>query len=134
MGHSKGLRSGTRYAFSRTFRQHGASGLTTFMRPFNVGDYVDIVVNGSVHKGMPFKLFHGRTGIIYNVTRRAVGVEINKQVRGRIEKKRVNVRVDHIRPSTCRQGFLNRKAANEEVRHHSIPPQAVQQCVVLLHP
>jgi ribosomal protein L21E len=46
-----------------------------------LGDYVDIKVNPSIHKGMPFKAFHGRTGVIFNVTKRAVGVRVNKQVR-----------------------------------------------------
>jgi large subunit ribosomal protein L21e len=48
-----------------------------------VGDYVDIKVNAAVHKGMPFKFYHGRTGVIWNVTKRALGVEINKTARGR---------------------------------------------------
>lgn len=30
---------------------------------------------------MPHKVYHGRTGIVWNVTKRAVGVEVNKQVR-----------------------------------------------------
>jgi hypothetical protein len=45
-----------------------------------VGDLVDIVANAAVHKGMPHKFYHGRTGTVFNVTPRAVGVEVNKQV------------------------------------------------------
>ena len=30
---------------------------------------------------MPHKTYHGRTGIVFNVTRRALGVEVNKQAR-----------------------------------------------------
>jgi large subunit ribosomal protein L21e len=29
---------------------------------------------------MPHKFYHGRTGIVWNVSKRAVGVVINKQV------------------------------------------------------
>jgi ribosomal protein L21E len=29
---------------------------------------------------MAFKWYHGKTGVIWNVTKRAVGVEVNKQV------------------------------------------------------
>jgi large subunit ribosomal protein L21e len=29
---------------------------------------------------MPHKFYHGRTGRVWNVTKRAIGVEINKQV------------------------------------------------------
>jgi large subunit ribosomal protein L21e len=41
-----------------------------------------VKVNAAVHKGMPFKFYHGRTGVIWNVTKRALGVELNKTVRG----------------------------------------------------
>jgi ribosomal protein L21E len=77
-----GLRSRTRDLFSRPFRQKGYIALTTYLRNFKIGDYVDIKVNGAVHKGMPHKFYHGRTGIVWNVTKRAVGVVMNKQVSG----------------------------------------------------
>ena len=73
-----------------------------------LGDVVEIVANSSIHEGMPHKTYHGRTGIVYNVSKRAVGVEVNKVIRNRREKKRVNVRIEHIRPSKCREDFLNR--------------------------
>ena len=31
-------------------------------------------------QGMPHKVYHGRTGVVWNVTKRSVGVEVNKQV------------------------------------------------------
>ena len=31
-------------------------------------------------QGMPFKWYHGKTGVVWNVTKRALGVEINKRV------------------------------------------------------
>jgi ribosomal protein L21E len=30
---------------------------------------------------MPHKWYHGKTGLVWNVTKRAIGVEINKRVR-----------------------------------------------------
>jgi large subunit ribosomal protein L21e len=75
-----GLRSSTRDLFSRAFRQKGYIPLTTYLRNFKIGQYVDVKVNGAVHKGMPHKFYHGRTGIVWNVTKRAVGVVMNKQV------------------------------------------------------
>ena len=50
-----------------------------------VGQHVDIKVNPAVQKGMPYLAYQGRTGIIWNVTPRAVGVELNKQVRLTLE-------------------------------------------------
>lgn len=76
-----GLRYGTRSMFARAFRKKGYIPVSTYLRNFKIGDYVDIKVNGAVHKGMPFKIYHGRTGRVWNVTKRAIGVEVNKQVR-----------------------------------------------------
>ena len=80
MGRAKGLRARTRDSFSRAFRKKGVIPLSTYLRTFKVGQYVDIKVNSAVHKGMPFKVYHGRTGVVWNVTKRAVGVEVNKEV------------------------------------------------------
>ena len=75
-----GLRSRTRDLFARPFRKKGYIPLTTYLRTFRIGEYVDIKVNGAIHKGMPHKFYHGRTGKVWNVTKRAIGVEVNKQV------------------------------------------------------
>ena len=58
---------------------------------------------------------YSRTGIVYNVTPRAVGVIINKIVGNRYIEKRVNIRVEHIRHSGCRQEFLDRVKRNTAV-------------------
>ena len=49
---------------------------------------------------------------MYNVTPRAVGVIVNKVVGNRYIEKRVNVRVEHVRHSGCRQAFLDRVQQN----------------------
>ncbi|ODQ77814.1 hypothetical protein BABINDRAFT_181486 [Babjeviella inositovora NRRL Y-12698] len=112
MGKSRGYRSGTRYAFQRDFKKHGAIPLSTYMKIYKVGDIVDIKANGSIQKGMPHKYYHGKTGIIYNVTKSAVGVIINKIVGHRYLEKRVNLKVEHIKHSKCREEFLNRVKEN----------------------
>jgi large subunit ribosomal protein L21e len=76
-----GVRSRTRDLFARPFRKKGYIPLSTYLRTYKVGDYVDVKVNGAVHKGMPHKFYHGRTGRVWNVTKRAIGVVINKQAR-----------------------------------------------------
>merc|ERR1712021_185183 len=70
----------------------------------------------SIHKGMPHKGYHGRTGIIFNVTKSAVGVRVNKFVNGRIIEKRIHVRVEHVRKSKCQKEILARKVANEAAK------------------
>ncbi|KAM5431667.1 60S ribosomal protein L21A [Microsporum canis] len=112
MGHSAGLRAGTRYAFSRDFKKKGVIPLSTYMKIYRVGDIVDLKVNGAVQKGMPHKDFHGKTGVVYNVTKSAVGVIIYKRVGNRYIEKRVNVRIEHINHSRSREEFLNRVKEN----------------------
>ena len=108
MTNTKGYRRGTRYMFSRRFRTKGVMPLSTYLKVYKRGDIVDIKGNGAVQKGMPHKSYHGRTGRVYNVTQHAVGVIVNKRVRGRIIPKRINVRVEHVKHSNCRLDFLNR--------------------------
>lgn len=81
MVNSKGIRRGTRYMFARDFRKHGVEHLSTYYRTYRRGDIVDIKANGAFQKGMPFKVYHGRTGRVFNVTKHAVGVIVNKRVR-----------------------------------------------------
>ncbi|KAI9793576.1 MAG: hypothetical protein M1833_000721 [Piccolia ochrophora] len=114
MGHSHGLRAGTRYSFARGFKNHGMIRLSTYLRQYKVGDIVDIKVNGAVQKGMPHKVYHGKTGVVYNVTQRAVGVIIYKKVGNRYIEKRVNVRIEHIALSRSRDDFIRRVKENAE--------------------
>ncbi|CAI9100975.1 OLC1v1038173C1 [Oldenlandia corymbosa var. corymbosa] len=111
-----GVRARTRDSFSRGFRKRGTIPLTTYLRTFKTGQYVDIKVNGAVHKGMPHKYYHGRTGRIWNVTKRAVGVEVNKQVGNRIIRKRIHVRVEHVMPSRCNEEIKHRIKRNDELK------------------
>lgn len=63
---------------------------------------------------MPHKVYHGKTGVIYNVTRTSVGVIIYKKVGHRYLEKRVNVRVEHINSSRSREEFVRRVKENAE--------------------
>ncbi|EAT40556.1 AAEL007715-PA [Aedes aegypti] len=117
MTNSKGYRRGTRDMFSRPFRKHGTIPLSTYLKVYKAGDYVDIKGHGAVHKGMPYKAYHGKTGRVYNVTKHALGVIVNKRVRGKILAKRINVRIEHVKPSRCREDFLRRVKENDAARH-----------------
>ncbi|QIW98808.1 hypothetical protein AMS68_004326 [Peltaster fructicola] len=112
MGHAAGLRAGTRYAFSRGFKQRGMIALSTYLKQYKVGDIVDVVANGAVQKGMPYKVYHGKTGVVYDVTKSAVGVMLYRQVGNRYIQKRLHVRVEHVRHSRSREEFLNRVKEN----------------------
>ena len=118
MTHSYGLKRKTRYKFKKGFRQHGSIHIAKTLTTYKIGDIVDVVVDGAIHKGMPYKYYHGRTGTVFNVNPRAIGVVVNKQVRNRIIPKRLHIRVEHLRLSTCRSAFLDRIRANDKVHPH----------------
>ena len=99
MNNTKGKRRDTRYMFSRPFRKHGVVPLATCMRIYRKGDIVDIKGTGTVQKGMPHKCYHGKTGRVCSVTQHAVGIIINKPVKGKILAKRINVCIEHIKQS-----------------------------------
>ena len=116
MPHSFGYKARTRDMFARAFRKQGSYELSKYFIEYKVGDIVDIKGDGSVQKGMPHKFYHGRTGIVFNVTKSGVGVEVNKLVNGRILKKRICIRVEHCRPSRSREDFLSRVKSNESLK------------------
>lgn len=116
MVNPNGYRRGTRYLFSRKFRHHGTEKLSTFLKVYKRGDIVDIKGNGAFHKGMPHKFYHGKTGRVYNVTKHAVGVIVNKRVRTRVIPKKINVRIEHVSHSTCRQDFIDRLNHNDQLK------------------
>jgi len=111
-----GVRARTRDLFARPFRKKGYAPLSTYLRTYKIGQYVDIKVNGSIHKGMPHKFYHGRTGVVWNVTKRAIGVEMNKEVRNKIIKKRIHVRIEHVQPSRCAEDAILRRKNNDQLK------------------
>jgi large subunit ribosomal protein L21e len=113
---TKGYRRGTRYLFARRFRHRGPEHLSTYLQVFKRGEFVDIKGNGAIQKGMPHKCYHGRTGRVYNVTRRGLGVCVNKRVRGRIMPKKICVRIEHVKKSRCNEEFEKRKEQNKELK------------------
>mmetsp|Transcript_6942 Transcript_6942/g.10579 ORF Transcript_6942/g.10579 Transcript_6942/m.10579 type:complete len:165 (-) Transcript_6942:184-678(-) len=115
MPHSYGYRARTRDLFCKGFRKNGTLPTQRYLKTFKLGDLVDIKADGAIQKGMPHKFYHGKTGVVWNITKRAIGVEVNKQVGGRIMKKRIHVRMEHLKHSTCRTEFLERVKKNDRV-------------------
>ena len=63
---------------------------------------------------MPHKVFNGKTGVVYNVTKSSVGVILYKIVRNRYLEKRINVRIEHVKHSRSREDFIRRVRENAE--------------------
>merc|ERR1712072_306858 len=79
----------------------------------------DVKVDPSQQKGMPFQFYHGRSGVVFNVNKRAVGVEITKTVGTRQMRKRMHVRIEHVRRSRCNEDFLRRVKENDVIKQEA---------------
>merc|ERR1719191_141319 len=63
---------------------------------------------------MPYNIYHGKTGVVFNVTAHAVGVEVTKVVGNRQLRKRLHVKIEHVRRSRCNEDFLKRVKSNDK--------------------
>ncbi len=91
----RGYRHRTRKLFKKSVRERGiVPPLSLLMVNYNVGERVHIVVNPSVHAGMPHRRYHGRTGIIIGKRGKCYVVSVmlgNKE-------KTLFIRPEHLKP------------------------------------
>ena len=89
---SKGPRANTRYKLQKKPRNRGLSPITRGLQTFESGDRVNIVIDPSVHKGMPSSRFHGLTGIVI----RSRGSAYEVDVKTGNKHKTVVARPEHL--------------------------------------
>ncbi|EDL42526.1 ribosomal protein L21e, putative, truncated, partial [Plasmodium vivax] len=53
--------------------------------------------------------------LLFHITKREVGVLVNKRVKHRIIQKKVCVRIEHVRKSRCNEDFKLRKEKNSQI-------------------
>merc|ERR1712137_447848 len=106
-------------------------------KEYHVGDTVDIKVNSAVQKGMPYRFYHGRTGKIYMVTKKVVGVLLARRRKSKMRRRFILARVEHIRhnkgAAIQRKKEELQKEYKEKVAQHKsgkgeqpqIPPELV---------
>ena len=92
----RGFRHRTRKLLKKHVREKGSvPPLSLIMREYNMGERVHIKINPSVHKGMPHRRYHGKTGIIVGKRGKAYLVELYLGKK----KKTLIVRPEHLRPA-----------------------------------
>lgn len=79
---------------SKRIRNKGLNSLSAVLIDYEEGDRVNIVIDSAVHKGMPHKRYHGRTGVVSGRRGRAllVDVSLGKAIKSLI------IRPEHLRP------------------------------------
>jgi len=90
---SKGIRSKSRKTLRKKPRERGIHSIARALQEFEVGDSVSIVINPSVHKGMPHVRFQGHTGKVEGKQGESFIVGIND---GKKHKTLI-VRSEHLR-------------------------------------
>ncbi len=69
-------------------------GVSFMLREYHEGDRALVIIDPSQHKGLPHRRYHGKVGIIRNVGKRAIILDVklgNKT-------KTLITRFDHIKP------------------------------------
>jgi len=92
---SHGYRARTRSLMSKRPRNRGISPLGSMLIEYQEGQRVNIVIDPSMHKGMPHRRYQGRTGIVKGMRGRGVIVEVSL---GKATKTLI-VRPEHLRPN-----------------------------------
>ncbi len=73
---SHGFRVKTRKKLRKKPRDRGMPPISKGFRTFETGSYVAVVIDPSIHKGMPHPRFQGRTGVVKGMQGRVYKVEI----------------------------------------------------------
>ncbi|MHB8606140.1 MAG: 50S ribosomal protein L21e [Thermoplasmatota archaeon] len=90
---SKGTRSKSRYKLLKEHRNRGMPPITHSLRVFEEGTTVTIVINSSVHAGLPHPRFQGLTGKV--VERRGNAFVVAVRTGGKT--KQLIARPEHLR-------------------------------------
>uniref|UniRef100_A0A090XED8 60S ribosomal protein L21 n=1 Tax=Ixodes ricinus TaxID=34613 RepID=A0A090XED8_IXORI len=117
MVNTKGYRRGTRYLFARGFRKHGVETTCPPSSRSTSGETtLTLRATEPSRRVCRTNSTTARRAECSNVTPHGVGVIVNKRVRHRIIAKRINLRIEHVKHSKCRQDFLERAKKNRELR------------------
>ena len=91
---AKGFRRKTRSLLTKKPRERGKIGLTKFLHEYKAGEKAVVKIDPSVHKGMPYRRFQGKIGVILNKKGRSYVVNVTQ---GEAEKE-IIVRPEHLEP------------------------------------
>lgn len=94
MRKSKGFRSSARRLLTKEPREHGKLRLSKLLYEYQPGTSVVIMIDSSVHKGMPHRRYHGKVGTVLNKRGRSYVVSVSQGD----AMKEIIVRPEHLEP------------------------------------
>lgn len=69
-------------------------GVSFLLQKYNVGQQALVIIDPRQHKGLPHRRYHGKVGIIKQVGRRAITLDVKLGKKS----KTLITRFDHIKP------------------------------------
>lgn len=84
------------------------------MRIYKKGDIVEIKGIVTVQKSIAHKCYHGKPRRVYDAIQHTVGISENKQVKGQILAKRINVWIEHGQHCKSQENFLKQVKEKDE--------------------
>ena len=69
-------------------------GVSFLLRDYNVGDKALVIIDPRQHKGLPHRRYHGKVGLVTEVGRRHVVLDVKLGQK----TKTLITRLDHIKP------------------------------------
>jgi large subunit ribosomal protein L21e len=93
MERSKGFRSNTREKLKKETRRRGIIPPTRILQTYKAGEKVHIVLEPSIHDGMPHPRFHGLTGTVLGMR----GASYVLEIKDGDKTKTIISRPEHLR-------------------------------------
>ena len=89
-----GRSHGFRHKSRSVLKKDGPRGISFLLREYKVGDRVLIQIDSRQHKAIPHRRYHGKVGLVKNVGRRTVILDVKLGDK----TKTLITRLDHIKP------------------------------------
>ena len=89
-GRSHGFRHKSRSVMTKS----APRGVSFLLREYQVGQQALVIIDPRQHKGLPHRRYHGKVGIVKNVGRRSVTLDVKLGDK----TKTLITRLDHIKP------------------------------------
>ncbi len=89
-GRSHGFRHKSRSVMTKS----APRGVSFLLREYQVGQQALVIIDPRQHKGLPHRRYHGKVGIVKNVGKRSVTLDVKLGEK----TKTLITRLDHIKP------------------------------------
>ena len=74
----------------------GPRGVSFLLREYNVGDRALVQIDSSQHKGLPHRRYHGKVGLVTEVGRRHVVLDVKLGEKSKTLITRLDLSLIHI--------------------------------------